>query len=98
MHTSQANGGARAPPPPPGYATDRHAVHNLSAVLSASGQQIDRFNVNRSSIQRARQKHREVTSKKLKSEFCREQTLTLHWDGKLMAELTGDKKSIGSRL
>ena len=68
--------------------SDRHAVHNLSA----SGPQIDQFNVNRSSIQRARQKHREVTSKKLKSEFCREQTLTLHWDGKLMAELTGDKK------
>ena len=22
LHTSQANGGARAPPPPPGYATD----------------------------------------------------------------------------
>ena len=41
--------------------SDRHAVHNLSAVLSASGQQIDQFNVNRSSIQRARQKHREVT-------------------------------------
>jgi len=43
-------------------------------------------------------KHREVRSKNLNSEFCREQPLTLHWDGKLMAELTGDKKSIGSAL
>lgn len=72
--------------------SDRYAVHTLSAVLHASGQQIDEFNVNRSSIWRARQQHRKDRCAELKSGFSGEKPLTLHWDGKLMAELTGDDK------
>jgi len=72
--------------------SDRQAVHTLSAVLHASGKQLDEFNVSRSSIQRARQQHRKDRSADLKMGFSGEKPLTLHWDGKLMAELTGDEK------
>ena len=34
LHTSQANGGARAPPPPPGYATGYSNTSIVENILS----------------------------------------------------------------
>jgi hypothetical protein len=41
--------------------SSRSAVHTLSAALQATEQKVDGFNINRSSIQRARQQHRNCT-------------------------------------
>lgn len=73
--------------------SDRHAVHTVASLISATGQDMQEFTLNRSSLRRYRMKHREKRSKELKIEF---QTLgrpiTIHWDGKLMDDLVGDVK------
>ena len=72
--------------------SSRCAVHTLSAAVHASGQKVDNFNINRSSIQRARMKHRLLRASELKAHFDPKKPLTLHFDGKLMMDLTGDEK------
>nr|XP_047146815.1 uncharacterized protein LOC124819345 [Hydra vulgaris] len=73
--------------------SDRHAVHTVASVISATGQNAAEFAVNRSSVRRYRLKHRELRSKELKVEFqSHGKPLTIHWDGKLMKDLTGDEK------
>ena len=73
--------------------SDRHAVHTVASVVSATGHNVEEYSINRSSLRRYRIKHREQRSMELKAEF---QTyghpLTIHWDGKLMEDLTGNKK------
>ena len=72
--------------------SSRSAVHTLSAAVHASGQKVDDYNINRSSIHRERQKHRLFMASKLKASFDPLTLLTLHFDGKLMMDLTGDAK------
>lgn len=72
--------------------SSRSAVHTLSASVHASGQKVEDFNINRSSIQRARQNHRLLFASDLKARFDPKKPLTLHFDGKLMMDLTGDEK------
>jgi hypothetical protein len=72
--------------------SDRNAVHTISAVIKAVGQKVESFNVNRSSVQRLRRQHRAVYASQLKAGLQLNNCLTLHWDGKLMRDLTGDEK------
>ena len=72
--------------------SDRNAVHTISAVIKAAGQKVESFNVNRFSVRCLRRQHRAVHSSQLKAGLRLNNCLTLHWDGKLMRDLTGDEK------
>ena len=64
------------------------APTKLSETAASLGRDVDSLNISRNSIQRARSKSRVLTATKLRSEFSAVVPLTIHWDGKLMAELT----------
>jgi hypothetical protein len=48
--------------------------------------------LNRSTIQRQRREHREAATSGIKESFKPNTALTVHWDGKLMRDLTGIEK------
>ena len=72
--------------------SDRRAVQMIAPIIHASGRAVEEYNVNRSSIQRQRKKHRVSRAAELKAQFDPQKPLVLHWDGKLMGDLTGDQK------
>ena len=59
--------------------SSRSAVHTLSAAVHASGLKVDDYYSNRSSIHRARQKHRLFMASKLKATFDPLTPLTLRF-------------------
>ena len=64
--------------------SSRNAVYLLSETAASLGHDGDSLNISRNSIQRARSKSRVLTT----TEFSAVIPLTMHWDGKVMAELT----------
>ena len=59
------------------------------------GRDVNELNINRSSIARARQWHRTCLVSGLKSSVkddLKNVSLTVHWDGKLLPDLTGNKE------
>lgn len=70
--------------------SSRNAAYVLSEVTSSLGlgHDISDFNINRNSIHRARASHRASMASNLRSEFAPSVPLTVHWDGKLMQDLT----------
>jgi hypothetical protein len=70
--------------------SDRRAVHILEAGATAVGQRP----LSRSSVRRARIKERSLTAAILRDSFIhdveeKDASLVLHWDGKLLPDLTG---------
>ena len=63
----------------------------VSAIVSTSqlGQNVDELIISRSAIRQARIKHREAFSTEIKAAFHPTVPLILHWDGKMMDDLTG---------
>jgi len=47
------------------------------------------YKVSNASIRRERMKHRKAIAEGLKAEFRSEVPLTIHWDGKLLPDITG---------
>jgi len=72
--------------------TDRQAVHLLAATAHSLGHDVGDLTVNRSSIQRARSKHRAQAACEVKQRFNPQSPLTVHWDGKLLPDITGRDK------
>lgn len=68
--------------------TSRNATFVVTEVASSLGHDVSSFNINRSSIHRARLRHRETIATNLRSEFSPSVSLSVHWDGKLMEDLT----------
>lgn len=68
--------------------SSRNATFVLSEVASSLGHDINTVNINRNSIQRAKISHRTSRWADLRSEFSASVPLTVHWDGKLMEDLT----------
>lgn len=73
--------------------SDRRAVQIIAPIIHATGQNIEEYNINRSSIRRYRQQHRVKRATMLKSEFNLEKPMVLHWDGKLLEDLIGRSES-----
>jgi len=67
-------------------------VQIIAPVIHATGQKVEEYSTNRSSIRQYRQKHRTELSSVLELELNTQKPLVLHWDRKLMADLTGDEK------
>lgn len=72
--------------------TSRNATFIISEIASSLGHDVSSFNINKSSIHRTRALQRATISNKLRSEFsCSSVPLSVHWDGKLMEDLTFKK-------
>ena len=68
--------------------SSRNATYVLSEVASSLGHDVNTLNINRNSIQRSRTSHRATQAENLRLEFSSSVPLTVHWDGKLMEDLT----------
>ncbi|KAL4718325.1 hypothetical protein ACJJTC_011720 [Scirpophaga incertulas] len=68
----------------------------VTSTLKSAGCDPSEFNVNRSSIRRQRVKNRKAVAESLKSEFKPSSSLTIHWDGKLIEDITGHKTKRGT--
>lgn len=67
----------------------RKAAVVLTKTLKSLGKDPMEYSVNYSSIQRLRAKHRKAIASDLKDVFKPEVPLTVHWDGKLIEDITG---------
>ena len=68
----------------------------IAATARSLGNDVQDFTINRSSIRRARLRLRQYISNRLKDNFDPGTPLTVHWDGKLLLDLTG--KELVDRL
>ena len=76
--------------------SDRKATFVLAAAAQSLGHDVNDYSINRSSIHRQREQIREELAKNLKSEFRPTVPLVVHWDGKMLSDLTG--KELVDRL
>ncbi|GBM56885.1 hypothetical protein AVEN_227383-1 [Araneus ventricosus] len=73
--------------------SDRKAVCVVAETARSLGYEVDEIALSRSSIRRERMKHRSNMFQQLKTEFQeKDAKLTVHWDGKLLQNLTGKEK------
>ncbi|KAL4141447.1 hypothetical protein QTP88_004085 [Uroleucon formosanum] len=78
--------------------SDRNTVHLLIATAEALGNNVNKLIINRSSIRSARIEFRKERAKKIRQDYnlANEETVVVHWDGKLLPALTG--KGLVDRL
>ncbi|KAL4119640.1 hypothetical protein QTP88_012435 [Uroleucon formosanum] len=78
--------------------SDRNAVDLLIATAEALGNNVNKLIINRSSIRSARIEFRKERAKKIRQDYnlTNEETVVVHWDGKLLPALTG--KGLVDRL
>ena len=76
--------------------SDRKATFMIAATARSLGNDVQDFTINRSSIRRARLRLRQEISNRLKDNFDPGTPLTVHWDGRLLPDLTG--KELVDRL
>lgn len=72
--------------------TDREAVRLIIPLSAALGCNPASLPISRSSIRRARKKARMEFSANIKETFEPTYPLVIHWDGKLLPDITGNKK------
>ena len=71
--------------------SDRKATMLITEAVKSSGENPASYSINRASIRRERIKVRENFVKNLDAKFSGDVRLTVHWDGKLMEDLTSKK-------
>src|SRR6218665_3991781 len=77
--------------------SDRNAVYALASFSAAVGQTPTDLALNRWSIRCSRIKHRDDAMTKLKDSFgneIRDVPLVVHWDGKLLPDISGNHKKV----
>ena len=72
--------------------SDRKATLLLTAAAQGLGHNPEELAINRSSIRRNREVCRSELAAHLKQEFIPSVLIVVHWDGKLLADLTGKNK------
>lgn len=72
--------------------SDRAAMSVVGETARSLGHEVDNLALNRSTIRRLRQKHRQQRAIQIKEEFKVGVPLVVHWDGKLIPDLTGKEK------
>lgn len=70
--------------------TDRQSVRVICAVVLALGYDLSKLVISRTTIRRIRSDNREKTASLIKGSF-EAKFATVHWDGKLMKDITGHK-------
>ena len=74
---------------------DRNKISDRAALMinvETLDHNITSLTLTRSSIRRRRQQHREDTALQIKINFFTDKALVVHWDGKLLKDLTGNDK------
>jgi len=69
--------------------SDRGAAVVITPVLQNLGHNPAEYKVSYATIRRERMKYRKAIAEGLKAEFRSEVPLTIHWDGKLLPDITG---------
>lgn len=69
--------------------SSRQATYVIAETAKSLGHDVADINVNRMSVHRRRKQHRAQFAQELKAKFAVSTPLVVHWDGKLMEELTG---------
>lgn len=72
--------------------SDRKATFVLAETAKSLGHSIDDLALNRDTNRRQRMKHRAQQATQLKAEFQSNVPLVVHWDGKLIPDLTGSEQ------
>jgi hypothetical protein len=72
--------------------SSRAAVMVLGAAAKALGHDVTSVTLNKSSIHRQREQHRQEIAKSVQTNFHPDAALIVHWDGKLLQDLTGREK------
>jgi hypothetical protein len=71
--------------------SDRNAVYVLAAAAQSLGHDPQKLVINRESIRQARREYRETIAKEIRASFHPDLILTVHWDGKMLPDLTKNK-------
>lgn len=69
--------------------SDRKATIVLASTIKSLGCDVSQYNVSFSSIRRHRMNIRQQLAESLKDAFQPQTTLTIHWDGKMLEDITG---------
>ncbi|XP_062557080.1 uncharacterized protein LOC134221932 [Armigeres subalbatus] len=72
--------------------SDRNALYAISAVLTSAGLNLEDYTVSRQTISRARAEYRQEIAQNIQSNFDLNGPLVVHWDEKLLHDLTGTDK------
>jgi len=72
--------------------SSRNATYVLSEMVSSLGHDVSAATFSKSTIQRTRAKQRAAKAAYIKSQFSTDVLLTVHWDGKLMEDLTSHEQ------
>ncbi|ESO04094.1 hypothetical protein HELRODRAFT_173172 [Helobdella robusta] len=72
--------------------SDKKATYIISGVAKHLGLNAGNLAINRSSIRRARHKHRQELALEIRRNFSADVPLAVHWDGKFLLDLTGNQK------
>ena len=73
---------------------DRRAAFVVGTVAKALGHNISDMTLSRSSIRRSRNKNREMQASVHQEFINNKPALLLHWDGKLLPDITGGKETV----
>ena len=71
---------------------DRGAMYVLGVVAQALGVDLEDVALSRNTIQRARHETRSVVASSIKATFAVDSPVLLHWDSKLLPDISGTKK------
>ena len=72
--------------------SDRKAMMIKTDTAQSFIHDVEKIAISRSSIRRLRQQHRTIEAKKLEEVFIAHYPLVVHWDEKLISELTDQQK------
>jgi hypothetical protein len=73
---------------------DRGATFIVGAVAQALGHNVNSMTLSRSSIRRSRYRNRAEEAAGIDKEVIGDEPLLLHWDGKLLPDITGKKETV----
>ena len=71
--------------------SDRSASLIIIPTIKSVGKNPENYNVSYSTIRRVRQKSIKTFSENLKKQFETEKPLIVHWDGKLLEDISGEE-------
>lgn len=72
--------------------SNRNATYIIAATSFSLGKELATITLNRESIRLRRKQHREEAANNIKDQFTVSTPLTVHWDGKLLTDLSGNDK------
>ena len=72
---------------------ERGATYIIRSVTKALGRDVSSMTLSRNSVRRSRYRNREKQAT-VEQEFIRSTPLLLHWDGKLLPDISGNKETV----